>query len=162
MKNEGPNGKKGKLSQIWIRPNMALGKSQFFLALKLGLYGGRRDEKKRRREEIQVWKLILVGLEHLLCLELVWNCLEFDIETTINLSLSKLCRKNPIRSVVGWYKMSIMVYFEFWLSWFWFGRKFLVKRAKFGYFCIILDTPMPRRRSAHLGIELRLGGGHYT
>ena len=32
---------------------------------------------------------------------------------TINLSLSKLCRKNPIRSVVGWYKMSLMVYFEF-------------------------------------------------
>ena len=33
----------------------------------------RREEKKRKREkenEIQVWKLILVGLEHLLCLEL--------------------------------------------------------------------------------------------
>ena len=46
-----------------------------------------------------------------------------------NPSLSKLCRKNPIRNVVGWYKMSSMVYFEFWLSWFWFGRKFLLKRA---------------------------------
>ena len=41
-----------------------------------------------------------------------------------NPSLSKLCRKNPIINVVGWYKMSFMVYFEFWLSWFWFGRKF--------------------------------------
>ena len=40
----------------------------------------------------------------------VWN---FGIGTTINLSLSKLRRKNPIRSVVGWYKMSFMVYFEF-------------------------------------------------
>ena len=33
-----------------------------------------------------------------------------------NPSLSKLCRKNPIRNVVGWYNMSFMVYFEFWLS----------------------------------------------
>ena len=30
-----------------------------------------------------------------------------------NLSLSKLCRKNPIRRFVGWYKMSFIVYFEF-------------------------------------------------
>ena len=35
-----------------------------------------------------------------------------------NPSLSKLCRKNPIINVVGWYKMIFMVYFEFWLSWF--------------------------------------------
>ena len=28
-------------------------------------------------------------------------------------SLSKLCRKNPIRNVVGWYKMSFMVFFFF-------------------------------------------------
>ena len=81
----------------------------------------------------------------------------FGIGTTINLSLSKLCRKNPIISVVGWYKMSFMVYFEFW-----FGRKFLVKRAKSGHFCILLDTPTPKRRSALLGVELRQGGGHYT
>ena len=109
----------------------------------------RREEKKRKRkEEIQVWKLILVGLEHLLCLE-------FDIGTTINLSLSKLCRKNPIRSV-GWYRMSFMVYFEFWLSWFWFGRKFPVKRAKTGPFLFLLDTPTPRHRSA------RLGRGYYA
>ena len=83
-------------------------------------------------------------------------------EITINLSMSKLCRKNPIRSVVGWYKMSFMVYFEFWLSWFWFGINFSVKRAKSGHFCILLDTPMPMHRSARLGVELRLGGGHYS
>ena len=68
-----------------------------------------------------------------------------------NPSLSKLCRKNPIRNVVGWHKMSFMVYFEFCLSWFWFGRKFSVKMAKSGHFCFLLYTPSPRRRSAHLG-----------
>ena len=41
---------------------------------------------------------------------LVWN---FGMKLFGNLSLSKLCRKNPIISVVGWYKMSFMVYFEF-------------------------------------------------
>ena len=34
-----------------------------------------------------------------------------------NLSLYKLCRKNPIKSVVGWYKMSFMVYLELVLVW---------------------------------------------
>ena len=72
--------------------------------------------------------------------------------TTVNLFLSKLCRKNPIRNVVGWYEMSFIVYFEFWLSWFWFGRKFPVQRAKSGHFYIMLDTPTPRRRSARLGM----------
>ena len=38
------------------------------------------------------------------------------------------------RSVVSWYKMSFMVYFEFWL----------------------------RRRGARLGVELRLGRGPYS
>ena len=79
-----------------------------------------------------------------------------------NPSLSKLYRKNPIRNVVGWYKMSFMVYFEFWLSWFWFGRKIPVKRAKSGNFCVLLDTSTPKRRSAPLGVELRLGGGPYS
>ena len=73
-----------------------------------------------------------------------------------NPSLSKLCRKNPIRNVVGWYKMSFMVYFEFCISWFWFGRKFLVKRAKSGHFFFLHHTPIPRLRSA------RLGGGPYA
>ena len=95
---------------------------------------------------------------------MVWNCLEFMYGTYMygNPSLSKLCRKNPIRNVVGWYKMSFMVYFEFWLSWFWFGRKFPMKRAKSGHFCFQHDTPTPKRRSSRLGVELRLGRGPYT
>ena len=76
--------------------------------------------------------------------------------------LSKLCRENPIRNGFGWYKMSFMVYFEFWLSWFWFGRKFLVKMAKFCHFYFLLDTPTPMCRSARLGVELRLSGGPYA
>ena len=42
-----------------------------------------------------------------------------------NPSLSKLCKKNTIRNVVGQYKISFMVYFEFW-----FGRKFSVKKGQ--------------------------------
>ena len=97
---------------------------------------------------------------------MVWNLHKFRRSpwygTTINLFLSKLCRKNPTRNVVDWYEMGVMVYFEFWWSWFWFGRKFPVKWAKFGQFYVLLDTPMPRRRSARLGVELCLGGGHYA
>ena len=40
------------------------------------------------------------------------------------------------RSVVSWYKMTFMVYFELWLSWFWFGRKLPMKMAKSGHLCI--------------------------
>ena len=46
----------------------------------------------------------------------VWNipfCMDYLYGITINFSLSKLCRINSIISVVGWYKMSFMVYFEF-------------------------------------------------
>ena len=39
----------------------------------------------------------------------------------------KLSRKNPIRNVVGRYKMSFVVYFELVLG---FGWKFRVKRGK--------------------------------
>ena len=39
-------------------------------------------------------------------------------------------------------------------------KEISVKWAKFGPFHVLLDTPTPRRRSAHLGVELRLGGGH--
>ena len=66
------------------------------------------------------------------------------------------------RSVISWSKMSFMVYFEFSLSWFWFGRKFPAKMAKSGHFCIQPDTPTLRHKSAHLGLELRPGGGPYT
>ena len=40
-------------------------------------------------------------------------------EINLTSSLFKLSRKNPIRNVVGWYKMSFVVYFEVYLSWFW-------------------------------------------
>ena len=41
------------------------GRPKYFIlgVRKLGLYGGRREEKERKEEEIQVWKLILVSLE---------------------------------------------------------------------------------------------------
>ena len=82
MKMKDQMVKNGKLSQIWKRPNMALGKSYFFLALKLGLYGGRREEKrreeekKRRRREENKRKRRRrknPGLEQLLCLELLYG-----------------------------------------------------------------------------------------
>ena len=118
----------------------------------------RRKKEEEKKNKIQVWNS---------CLELwygiVWNsCWDYLYGTIINLFLSKLCTKNPIRNVVGWYEMSFMVYFEFWLSWFWSGRKFPVKRAKSGHFYILVDTPTARRRSARLGVKLCLGGGHYA
>ena len=61
--------------------------------------------------------------------------------TITNPSLSKLCRKNPNRNVVRWYKMSYVVYFKFYLSWFLFRRKFPMKRAKPGHFCFC-STPV--------------------
>ena len=70
---------------------------------------------RRSRYEILVWNLY------------VWNTC---METITNPSLSKLCRKNSNINVVGWYKMSFVVYFEFCLSRFWFGRKYPVKMAK--------------------------------
>ena len=50
----------------------------------------------------------------------IWNLHKFGTSpwygTTINLFLSKLCRKNPTRNVVDWYEMGVMVYFEFWIE----------------------------------------------
>ena len=77
----------------------------------------KKKEKGRREEEENPGLELMFGT-------LVWNGLDYLYGTTINLFMSKLCRKNPIRNVVGRYEMSFMVYFEFWLSWFWFGRKF--------------------------------------
>ena len=37
--------------------------------------------------------------------------------TITNPSLSKFCRKNPHINVVGWHKMSFVVYFELVLVW---------------------------------------------
>ena len=79
------------------------------------------------------------------CLELVWIMYG-------NLSLSKLCRKNPIRSVVGWYKMSFMVYLELVLVW----KEISSENFQNWQFLFLLDTPTPRLRSA------RLGGGPYA
>ena len=81
------------------------------------VYGG----EKGRREEEENPSLELVWN----CLEIsyvmfgthAWNsCLDYLYGTTINLFLSKLCRENPIKNVVGWYEMSVMVYFKFWWS----------------------------------------------
>ena len=38
----------------------------------------------------------------------------------------------------------------------------MVKRVKTGPFMFPLNTLTPRRRSARVGVELCLGGGHYT
>ena len=58
----------------------------------------RKEEEKKKK--IQVWNF---------CMETICVWIMYG-----NLSLSKLCGKNPIRSInVGWYKMSFMVYFEF-------------------------------------------------
>ena len=40
--------------------------------------------------------------------------------------------------------------------------RFPLKMVKSVHFCILLDTPMPRHRSALLGVELHLGGGPYA
>ena len=72
----------------------------------------RKGEKRRRRRgkkeegkieekrRIQVWNLHKFGTSP-------WY------ETTINLFLSKLCRKYRTRNVVYWYEMGVIVYFEF-------------------------------------------------
>ena len=58
---------------------------------------GRRKKKKRRRKA-KVWNLHKFGTSP-------WY------GTTINIFLSKLCKKNPTRNVVDWYEMGVMVYF---------------------------------------------------
>ena len=89
--NEGSNGKKGKLSQIWIRPNMALGKSHFF-GIEARASGGEK-EKERKEKEKKKRRRINPGMETIRG----WNCMEFlfgnflcdvwnfGIGTTINL-----------------------------------------------------------------------------
>ena len=37
-----------------------------------------------------------------------------------------------------------------------------MKGAKSGQFYVLLDTSTPKHKSAHLGVELRLGGDHYS
>ena len=95
----------------------------------------KEEEKKKKKEEEKRKEEENPGLK--LWYGIFWNsCLDYLYGITINLFLSKLCRKNPIINVVGWYEMSFMVYFEFW-----FGRKFPVKMIKSGYFCFY-STPL--------------------
>ena len=83
----------------------------------------RKKKRKNRRNQglelsyLLVWKLYVYGYykygTHFYGIH-VWNTC---IETISNLSLSKLCRKNPNRNVIGWYKMSFVAYFELVLVW---------------------------------------------
>ena len=61
---------------------------------------GRREEGKKKEEEgrrkAKVWNLHKFGTSP-------WY------GTTINLFLSKLCRKNHTVNVVDWYEMGVMV-----------------------------------------------------
>ena len=69
------------------------------------------------------------------------------METISNPSLSKLCRKNPNKNVVSWHKMSFVVYFELVLVW----KEISCENGQNWPFMFLLDTPLPRRRSASLG-----------
>ena len=95
----------------WIISHLGLGHSRFGKRNKnLGLSSPFLDVpclcRKKRRRLIQVFED--QGMEISLLMHGKYG----------NPFLSKLCRKNPIRSVFGLYKMSFIVYFEFWLSWF--------------------------------------------
>ena len=72
--NKGPNGKKGKLSQIWIRPNMALGKSHFF-GIEARASGGEKEKERKEEEKKKKKKKSRYG--NYLCMELygilVWK-----------------------------------------------------------------------------------------
>ena len=95
------------------------------------VYGG--EKGRREEEENPSWNLYGIVWKFLMsCLEThAWNsCLDYLYGTTINLFLSKLCRENHIKNVVGWFEMSVMVYFKFWWSWFWFERKFPVEKGQ--------------------------------
>ena len=89
----------------------------------------------------------------------VWNLHKFGTSpwygTTINLFLSKLCKKNPTRNVVDWYDMGVMVYFEFWVELVLVWKEILMKMAQNLPF-LLCPTPL------RLGVELRLGGGSFA
>ena len=51
---------------------------------------------------------------------------------------------------------------SFVLKWFDLVKTFPMKMAKTSHLCFQCDTPTPRRRSACIGIKLRLGGGPYA
>ena len=58
--------------------------------------------------------------------------------------------KLMFRSVVSWYKMSFMVYFE--LSWFLVWNEIYGENGQIWPFLHLANTPTPRRSNAHLGI----------
>ena len=108
---------------------------------------------KRRRREVQEKSK-------------AWNLHKFETSpwygTTINLFLSKLCRKIPTRNVVDWYEMGVMVYFEFWVELvFGFEGNFGENGSKLAIYALF-DTPTPRRRIPRLGVELRLGESSFA
>ena len=53
-------------------------------------------------------------------------------------------------------------FFSFISKWFVLVKRFLMKMAKTGHICFQRDINTPRRRSARLGIKLRLGEGPYA
>ena len=72
----------------------------------------RREEEKQNKEKGRREEEENPGLEtsYVMVGTFVWKLCVWIM--CGNLSLSKLCRKNPIISVVVWYKMSFIVYFE--------------------------------------------------
>ena len=116
---------------------MAL-ESFIFLAFKVRAFWWEGREKRRRKKEEEKKKKIQV-----------WNfCME-TICVWIT-SMEPICMEIPLcLSCVGkilleMLLVGIRLYFEFWLSWFWFRRKFPMKRAKFGHFCVQHNTLTPR------------------
>ena len=74
----------------------------------------RREKEKKKKEKGRREKEENQGLEisYVMFGTHAWNSfLDYLYGTTINLFLFKLCRKNPTINVVGWYEMSVMVYF---------------------------------------------------
>ena len=107
---------------------------------------GKEEEKEERRrevQEIQVWNISF-------CMELMFGntCLSWVRKTP---TLQYMC------ILVG-----LSQFCSFVLKWFDLIKRFSVKMAKTGHFCFQHNTPTPRRRSARLGVELRLGGGPYA
>ena len=80
------------------------------------------------------------------------------METISNPSLSKLYRKNPNINVVGWYKMSFVVYFELVLVW----KEISYENYQNWPFPFLFDTLSPSQRSARLGEVLLLEVGRFA
>ena len=91
--------KKWKFDSNLDKTKHGLREREDFSLIWLGIYGekGRREEEERRRKRrrrrntgldvsnlcLEVWKLVLVSLEHLFCMELMFGSLEFMFETLV-------------------------------------------------------------------------------